>query len=184
MLRIHNILMWIRIRIRGSMPLTNRSGFGYRSCYFHWQKLIFLKCFSEYYFLKVHLHHFSKIKSKKKSPNSRTQGLSYYFFLMIKGSGSIPLANGSGSGSRRPKTCGSGGTGSGFGPVSAILVSSLFTESHDRTYRPTFFLFILLVPVLLVKRCKLLQVLLWWLCSQGLVRSTIPTLPWLCSWEK
>ncbi len=32
-LRIHDILGWIRIRIRGSMPLTNGSG----SCYFrHW----------------------------------------------------------------------------------------------------------------------------------------------------
>ncbi len=28
--RIHDILMWIEIRIRGSMPLTNGSG----SCYF------------------------------------------------------------------------------------------------------------------------------------------------------
>jgi hypothetical protein len=27
-LRIHVILGWIRIRIRGSMPLTNGSGFG------------------------------------------------------------------------------------------------------------------------------------------------------------
>jgi hypothetical protein len=26
--RIHDILVWIRIRIRGSMPLTNGSGFG------------------------------------------------------------------------------------------------------------------------------------------------------------
>ena len=33
--RIHDILVWIRIR--GSMPLTNgsRSGFGTGSCYFH-----------------------------------------------------------------------------------------------------------------------------------------------------
>jgi hypothetical protein len=27
-LRIHDILLWIRIRIRGSMPLTNGSGSG------------------------------------------------------------------------------------------------------------------------------------------------------------
>ncbi len=27
-LRTHDILVWIRIRIRGSMPLTNGSGFG------------------------------------------------------------------------------------------------------------------------------------------------------------
>ncbi len=31
-LRIHDILGWIRIRIHGSMPLTNGSGSG--SCYF------------------------------------------------------------------------------------------------------------------------------------------------------
>ncbi len=41
-----------------------------------------------YYFLKVHLHHFSKIKSLKESQNSRNQGLSYYFCMMIEGSGS------------------------------------------------------------------------------------------------
>ncbi len=37
--RIHDILVWIRIRIRGSMPLTDGSGFrfGSGSCYFrHW----------------------------------------------------------------------------------------------------------------------------------------------------
>jgi hypothetical protein len=48
----------------------------------------------------VHLHHFSK-------QNSRNQGFSYYFCLMIEGSvaGSIPLTNGSVSVSRtrRPK---------------------------------------------------------------------------------
>ncbi len=53
----------------------------------------------------VHLHHFSKIKSQKESQNSRNQGFSDYFCMMIKGSGagsgSIPLTNGSGSG--RPK---------------------------------------------------------------------------------
>ncbi len=35
MLRIHDILVWIRIRIRGSMPLTNWFGFGSGSFYFH-----------------------------------------------------------------------------------------------------------------------------------------------------
>ncbi len=83
-LRIHDILVWIRIRIHihGSMPLTNGSG----SCYFrHWpsrcqQKNNLKKGFSAYYFLKVHLHHFSKNKkSKKKSRNSRNQG----FFLLF-----------------------------------------------------------------------------------------------------
>ncbi len=94
-LRIHDILVWIRIR--GSMPLTNGSG----SCYFlHWpsrcqKKLIFSAY--RYYFLKVHLHHFSKIKSQRELQNSRNQGFSYYFCMIIEGPGSITLTNGSGS---------------------------------------------------------------------------------------
>ncbi len=72
-LRIHDILVWIRIRIwiRGSMPLTYGSGFGSGSFYFHhWssrcqQKTNLKKSFPAYYFLKVLLHQFSKIKSKK-----------------------------------------------------------------------------------------------------------------------
>jgi hypothetical protein len=61
------------------------------------KKLIFFYSFSAYYFLKVHLHHFSKI---------------------------IHLANGSGSGPGGTKICGSGGSGSkgfGSGSGSAIL---------------------------------------------------------------
>jgi hypothetical protein len=39
--------------------------------------------------LKVlHLHYFSKIRSQKESQNSRIQGFSYYFCMMIEGSGS------------------------------------------------------------------------------------------------
>ncbi len=52
---------------------------------------------------------FSKIKSQKESQNSRNQGFSYYFCMMVEGSGtgSIPPDPG------RPKTCGSGfGSGS------------------------------------------------------------------------
>ncbi len=64
---------------------------------------IFKTIFSAFYFLKVHLHHFSKRKIKKESQNSRNRDFSYYFCMMIEGSGagSIPLTNGSGSG--RPK---------------------------------------------------------------------------------
>jgi hypothetical protein len=68
-------------------------------------KLIFNTIFSADYFLKVHLHYFSKIKSQKESQNRRNQGFSYYFCMIIEGSGSgsIPLTSGSGSGSGRPK---------------------------------------------------------------------------------
>jgi hypothetical protein len=50
----------------------------------------FKKNFVAYYFLKVHLHNFSKIKCPKEvtKQNSRNQGFSYYFCLMIEGSGS------------------------------------------------------------------------------------------------
>jgi hypothetical protein len=118
LLRIHDILGCFRIRIRGSMPLTNGSGSGswirillFSSLTFKIpaQKKIFDTIFSAYYFLKVHLRHFSKINSQKESQNSRNQGSSYFFCMMIEGSGSgsIPLTNGSGSG-RPKKTCGSG----------------------------------------------------------------------------
>jgi hypothetical protein len=109
--RIHDILGWIRIR--GSMPLTNGSNVIFvLDLQDASKKRIFTTIFSAYYFLKVHFHHFSKIKSQKESQNSRNQGFSYYFCMMVegsgsrKGSGSIPLTSGSGSG--RPKTCGSG----------------------------------------------------------------------------
>jgi hypothetical protein len=51
------------------------------------KKLIFNTIFSAYFFLKVRLHHFSKIKSQKVSQNSRNQGFSYYFCMMTEGSG-------------------------------------------------------------------------------------------------
>ncbi len=44
------------------------------------KKQFFFKKLSAYYSLKVHLHHFSKIKKvKKKSQSSRNQGFYYYF---------------------------------------------------------------------------------------------------------
>ena len=103
-LRIYYILVWIRIR--RSMPLTNGSGSvcGSGSFYYHcWlsrcqQKTNLNKKISAYYFLKVLLHHFSKM-SQKEVTKSKNQGFSYYFCLMIEGSGSISLTNGYGSGS-------------------------------------------------------------------------------------
>jgi hypothetical protein len=58
------------------------------------KKLILNTIFSAYYFLNVHLHHVSKIKSQKESQKKRNQGFSYYFCMMMGGSG---------SGSERPK---------------------------------------------------------------------------------
>jgi hypothetical protein len=62
----------------------------------------FSKVLFAYYFLKQHLHHFSKIKLTMKSQYISNEG-SYYSCLMIEGSGSgsVPLPKGSGSG--RPK---------------------------------------------------------------------------------
>ncbi len=68
-------------------------------------KNLFWKSFSAYYFLKVHLHSFSKIKVKKKSQNSRNQGFSFYFCLIVEGYRfrSVSIALVRGSGSRRSK---------------------------------------------------------------------------------
>ncbi len=66
MLRIHDMLVWIRIRIRGSVPLTNGSGSG--SFYFHQcRQKTNLKKNSAYYFLKGLLHNFQRKKVKKES---------------------------------------------------------------------------------------------------------------------
>ncbi len=89
--RIHDILGWIRILLFSSLTFNLPA----KNLFF------FNTIFSAHYFLKVHLHHFSKIKSQKESQNIRNQGFSYYFCMMIEGSGSIPLT--SGSGSWRPK---------------------------------------------------------------------------------
>jgi hypothetical protein len=57
----------------------------------------------------VHLHHSSKIKNHNKLQNSRNQGFSYYFCLIMEGSwaifgaGSVLVTDGSGYGSGRPK---------------------------------------------------------------------------------
>ncbi len=116
--RIHNIMVWIRIR--GSMPLTNgsRSGFGSGSCYFRHRpsrynkKQFFYFISSAYYFLKIHLHLFQRSKIQKESQNSKNQGFSYNFCMMIEGSrsgsGSIPLTKDPDPDPGGPKTCGSG----------------------------------------------------------------------------
>ncbi len=83
-LRIHDILGWIRIR--GSMPVTNGSGFGSGS----WIRIsslnfkmpvknkFFNTILPAYYFLKLHLHHFSKIKVKK---SHKIAGIKVFFTI-------------------------------------------------------------------------------------------------------
>ncbi len=83
-LRLHDILVWIRISDPYADPDPSifiidlqdeqNNKFSYKS-------------FSAYYFLKVLLHHFSKVISQK-SQNSGNQGFSYHFCLIIQGSGS------------------------------------------------------------------------------------------------
>jgi hypothetical protein len=67
--QIHDILGWIRIQDPAIFVIDLQDAS---------KKLIFNTIFSAYYFLKVHLHHFSKINSHKESQNRRNQGFSYY----------------------------------------------------------------------------------------------------------
>ncbi len=91
MFRIHDILVWIRIRIGGSMPLTNGSG----SCYFcHWpsrgqtpKKIIFYNVFLLITFWRyIHIIFKDTVKSPKKSRNRRNQSFFFLICLMIEGS--------------------------------------------------------------------------------------------------
>ncbi len=96
--------MLVRIWIRRSVPvpLTNISGSG--SCYFgQWPSKdnnynLFCHFFA-YYFLKLHLHHFSKIHDTKQ-----------YLCLLKEGSGSgsVPRTKGPDLDPGGPKTYGSG----------------------------------------------------------------------------
>jgi hypothetical protein len=52
------------------------------------KKLVLIFILSAFYFLKVYLHHFLKIKSQNESRNSRNQGFSNFFCMMVEGSGS------------------------------------------------------------------------------------------------
>ncbi len=70
LLQIHDIL--VRIRILGSVTLTNGSRCGQKICGFG---------------TLVRLHHSSKMKSHKEVTHSRNQGFPYYFLMMMEGSG-------------------------------------------------------------------------------------------------
>ena len=47
------------------------------------KKLIFNTIFSAYYFLKLHIHHISKIKSQKESQNS-TVGIKVFLAIVAR----------------------------------------------------------------------------------------------------
>ncbi len=67
--RIHDILVWIWIR--GSIPLTNGSGFGFGSCYFrHWPS----RRQQNTSFKKVFLLFTSFFKDKKSKRSHKTVG--------------------------------------------------------------------------------------------------------------
>ncbi len=101
-LRIYGILVWIRIRIRGSMPLTNGSWSGSGSC-------IRILLFSSLTFKMPTRNKFKKklfsllatvfkvlyiFKDKKVKKSHNTVGIKIFltiFVMMIEGSGSIPL---------------------------------------------------------------------------------------------
>ncbi len=105
----------------------------------------------------LHLHHVSKIKSHKKPQNSRNNGFSYYFCLMMKdpvaGSRSVRRTIGSVSGGS--KTYGSGsatllfsiyrlgsGLGSGSGSASKKRKSYPDRHQHDADPQQWYFLYL------------------------------------------
>ncbi len=113
-LRIHEILVWIRIR--GSIPLINGSGCGSGSCYFRqWpEKKNYLKnFFCLLLFEGTFKRFFTDKKSVKKSLNCRNHCFSHYFFLLDDRRIQI----------REAQKNGSYGSGfkSGFGSGSATL---------------------------------------------------------------
>jgi hypothetical protein len=98
--RIHDILVWILIWIRGSMPLSYGSESGFGSCYFRHgpsssrcqQKTNLKKDFLLTFWRRIYI-----IFKDKKSKSSRNHGFSYNFGLVMEGSGagsgSLPLTN-------------------------------------------------------------------------------------------
>ncbi len=118
MLRIHAILVWIRIR--GSIPLTNGSGSIDPAILDQWPSSTKIRFFLLItVLLKVQLHHFSKIKSHTEVTKQKESMFFLLFFaLMTEESGSVSLTNGSGW----PKNIGtyiSYGFGSGSATLSA-----------------------------------------------------------------
>ncbi len=98
--RIRDILERARIRIRGSVPLTNGSGSG---SFRQWPSRHQQK-FSLFFLLiplRTFWRHIYIILQRVTKPYGRNNDFSYYFCLIIEGSGSVHLTYGSGTG--RPK---------------------------------------------------------------------------------
>ncbi len=124
----------------------------WRYIYTIFQRWFVKLSFFAYYFLKVHLHHFSKIKSHKEvskqlgREGGGVQDFSYYYCLMVKRFGSGPLTKASGSG--RPKNLRIRirntdlGSGPHFGSVSRM--KQIQPNAWDR---PTKYLFKVLLLV-------------------------------------
>ncbi len=128
--RIPDILVRIpvRIRILGSIPLTNGSGSG--SCSFRQWPSRCQQIFPQSFLLLFDGTFTSFFTDKKKSQNSRNQGFSCHFCLMMGG----PLINGSGPGG--PKNYGSG-SGSGtlvFSLVTRYLLLAFVRVGPNRRY--------------------------------------------------
>ncbi len=110
--QIRDIL--VRIRISGSVPLTNGSGYGayqrirlrillFSSVTFKTpRKNNFFSFFCLFLWRYIYII-LQRKNVTKKSQNSRNIGFSYYFWFMMEGSGSVPPTNGSSSGSGRRK---------------------------------------------------------------------------------
>ncbi len=88
--RIHTSDSLVRFRIRMRIRILLFSSGTFKTP----TKYQFKKSFSAWYFFEGTFTSFFKDKNQKESQNSRNQGFSYYFCLMIVGSG---------SGSRRPQ---------------------------------------------------------------------------------
>ncbi len=106
--QIHASDKWIRIRNLDPDPAIFVIGLQDAS-----KKLFFNTIFSAYYFLKVHLHHFPKIKSQKESLTRRNQGFSNYFCMMIEDPDLYIWLVDPDPDPGGPKTWGSSGSGSG-----------------------------------------------------------------------
>jgi hypothetical protein len=108
---------WIRILLFSSLTFKMPT------------KTDYFQRFSAYFFLRVHLYYFSKIKIQ----NSRNHGFAYYFCLTIEGSGSVPMNNGSGS-RRQKKTIRIRIRNTDmYLAVSTMCGAPLWKEGHERS---------------------------------------------------